>query len=228
MVKSIWQEYMEKRGKAAEDEIVSSTDNRPYAGYNLVDMENKAKTAEEFLKESDVKLDTFRAHAEVPFFTKPEPEPEPEEVKTDSLTDAFKIATNYGIIVGQEKDEHRNTHEAYKIGGWHFEKLPDGTVGMYYEGDKEDDVDKLPPFDEITKPAGYQRGGIETIEVIKLMLTPQEYEGYLKGNILKYRERAGHKPGVPAEKDYAKAREYKRMLDEHLKEQKDEEANFWK
>jgi hypothetical protein len=43
------------------------------------------------------------------------------------------------------------------------------------------------------------------------MLTDDEYRGYLKGNILKYRERANYKGN--AEQDYAKARWYKAKLD---------------
>lgn len=69
-------------------------------------------------------------------------------------------------------------------------------------------------YDEVKRPVGYQRGGIETIEVIKMMLTPEEFRGYLKGNILKYRERAGHKPGTDEATDLAKALTYKEMLDE--------------
>lgn len=60
----------------------------------------------------------------------------------------------------------------------------------------------------------YDIGGIATIDYIKAKLTKEEYIGFLKGNILKYISRAGHKldPGVSAEdmikKDASKADMY--------------------
>lgn len=32
----------------------------------------------------------------------------------------------------------------------------------------------------------YDAGGIETIEIIRAKLTPEEFRGYCKGNVLKY------------------------------------------
>lgn len=42
----------------------------------------------------------------------------------------------------------------------------------------------------------YQQLGIDPIEVMVLNFTPEEYEGYLTGNILKYVMRYKHKNGV--------------------------------
>lgn len=39
----------------------------------------------------------------------------------------------------------------------------------------------------------YAVGGIETIDIIRAKLTPEQYQGYLKGNIIKYLCRLGHK-----------------------------------
>jgi len=47
--------------------------------------------------------------------------------------------------------------------------------------------------DVINHPAHYKVGGIETIDFIKAKLTPEEFRGYLLGNVLKYASRAGHK-----------------------------------
>ena len=47
--------------------------------------------------------------------------------------------------------------------------------------------------DPINHPAHYTHGGIETIDFIQAKLTPEEFRGYLKGNILKYGSRLGHK-----------------------------------
>lgn len=32
----------------------------------------------------------------------------------------------------------------------------------------------------------YDAGGIETLDVIKAKLTPEQYHGYLLGNVIKY------------------------------------------
>jgi len=61
--------------------------------------------------------------------------------------------------------------------------------------------------DSVNHPAHYNVGGIETIDVIRVMLTPEEYRGYLKGNALEYRERAIYKHETPDD-DHAKAKYY--------------------
>ena len=60
--------------------------------------------------------------------------------------------------------------------------------------------------DLVNHPGHYNQGGIETLDIIKMSLTKEEYKGYLKGNVLKYRERSQFK-GNP-EQDYAKAKFY--------------------
>lgn len=47
--------------------------------------------------------------------------------------------------------------------------------------------------DLVNQPPHYTVGGIETIAYIKAKLTPEEFRGYLKGNVLKYASRANHK-----------------------------------
>jgi hypothetical protein len=47
--------------------------------------------------------------------------------------------------------------------------------------------------DPINHPNHYKVGGIETIDFIQAKLTPEEFKGYLLGNVLKYASRAGHK-----------------------------------
>lgn len=68
------------------------------------------------------------------------------------------------------------------------------------------------PSDHVHHPSHYQIGGIETIKLLKSVLPKQEYIGFLKGNIIKYRERAPFKGNE--EQDYAKARTYMRLLEE--------------
>lgn len=54
-------------------------------------------------------------------------------------------------------------------------------------------------------PNHYIFGGIETIEYLKAKLTPEEYRGFLKGNVLKYVSREAEKNGL---EDLKKAKWY--------------------
>ncbi len=48
----------------------------------------------------------------------------------------------------------------------------------------------------VNHPPHYTTGGIECIEAIQAQLTPEEFRGYLKGNIAKYVWRESHKGGT--------------------------------
>ena len=50
--------------------------------------------------------------------------------------------------------------------------------------------------DNINHPSHYNDGGLECIEAIEAQLTPEEYRGYLKGNVAKYVWREKHKGGI--------------------------------
>lgn len=50
--------------------------------------------------------------------------------------------------------------------------------------------------DYVNHPPHYTEGGLECIEAIEAQLTPEEYRGYLKGNIAKYIWREKHKGGT--------------------------------
>lgn len=65
--------------------------------------------------------------------------------------------------------------------------------------------------DAVNNPKHYQLfGGIEVIDAIKELLTEEEFLGYLKGNVLKHRFRAGKKDNV--EQDIAKAIKYESWI----------------
>jgi hypothetical protein len=49
--------------------------------------------------------------------------------------------------------------------------------------------------DPVNHPSHYTQGGIECIEAIQAALTPEEFKGYCKGNVLKYVWREQHKGG---------------------------------
>lgn len=63
-----------------------------------------------------------------------------------------------------------------------------------------------PQADNVNHPAHYKVGGIETIDFLEAKLTPEEFRGYLRGNVLKYLSRAGNKGNY--EEDMLKARWY--------------------
>lgn len=52
----------------------------------------------------------------------------------------------------------------------------------------------------------YQQAAVQPIEYMQMVLTPDEFIGFLKGNILKYTARCGHKD-LPA-KEAAKIEQY--------------------
>lgn len=57
----------------------------------------------------------------------------------------------------------------------------------------------------VDKPTHYTSGAVECIDAIRSALTPDEFRGYLKGNIMKYVWRERHKNGV---EDLQKAAKY--------------------
>jgi len=81
---------------------------------------------------------------------------------------------------------------------WAENPVPEGGTGLH---------GKYVPliFDPVTSPNHYTQGGVETIDFIRAKLSPEEYKGYLRGNILKYTSRAELKGGA---EDYRKAKVY--------------------
>lgn len=71
-------------------------------------------------------------------------------------------------------------------------------------------------YDLVHRPQHYMQGHIETIDKIKLLLTPEEYLGYLKGNVIKY-DRAPFKGNM--EQDYDKQKVYYDWALEQMEEE---------
>ena len=63
--------------------------------------------------------------------------------------------------------------------------------------------------DKVNSPAHYTSGGIECIDYIRSVLSKEEYEGYLRGNITKYLHRYKQKNGA---EDLRKAQVYLEWL----------------
>ena len=82
---------------------------------------------------------------------------------------------------------------------------------------KEDRPIKMPESskpDNVNHPKHYLKGGLECIQVIKAQLTPEQYKGYLYGNVLKYMWRWPDKNGL---EDLRKAAKYLEWLQEEVK-----------
>ena len=71
--------------------------------------------------------------------------------------------------------------------------------------------------DMVNHPPHYKlSNGMESIDVIRAVLTPEEYRGWCKGNALKYQFRAGKKDPMKEKEDYCKAQWFLNELNEVL------------
>lgn len=65
----------------------------------------------------------------------------------------------------------------------------------------------------VNHPPHYKlANGMESIDVIRAILSPEEYKGWCKGNALKYQFRAGKKDPAKESEDYRKAEFFLREL----------------
>ena len=78
-----------------------------------------------------------------------------------------------------------------------------------------ENVEKKKP-DVVNHPEHYTFGKIEVIKIIEDQLTPEEYRGYIKGQVIKYITRERYKNGL---EDLKKARWY---LDRLIKKMENE------
>lgn len=78
------------------------------------------------------------------------------------------------------------------------------------------DREEKPKPDMVNNPPHYTHGGIETIAYIRAKLSPEEYVGYLRGNIEKYNSRIGLKG--ESRLDSGKIKWYATELDRFLNE----------
>ena len=68
--------------------------------------------------------------------------------------------------------------------------------------------------DAVNHPSHYTTGGIECIDYIQEKLTPEEFRGFIKGNVIKYLTREQHKNG---DEDICKAQWYLNRLADTFK-----------
>lgn len=60
-------------------------------------------------------------------------------------------------------------------------------------------------MDNVNHPSHYNQNGVETIDLIRYILTPEQFQGFLVGNVIKYLERHEFKNG---QEDLDKAKWY--------------------
>jgi hypothetical protein len=132
--------------------------------------------------------------------------------KPTSTTSMLSIMIRYGIIIQEEDKVLRAVGNKYKprtefnprlkqkLGPKPKRKVTEARLKVTMI--KKPRPEWTPPVadvpDVINSPAHYKVGNIETIDFIQAKLTPEEFKGYLKGNVLKYASRAWHK-GNPVE-----------------------------
>lgn len=70
---------------------------------------------------------------------------------------------------------------------------------------KSEEVKAKTVIDAVIHPPHYNQGSIEVIDYIQDQLTPEQFTGFIVGNVIKYASRARHKGGI---EDLKKARWY--------------------
>jgi hypothetical protein len=107
----------------------------------------------------------------------------------------FKIGDNVLVLSGRGAACHTigTVGKIIKI-------LDDGILLVHFDGINEEWYYRLNEIKKINKkndsvnhPSHYTFYKKEVIDIIKDCLTPEEFKGYLKGNLIKYRMRAGLK-----------------------------------
>lgn len=99
-----------------------------------------------------------------------------------------------------------------------IESINDATPEMWdklrnkYKAMVTEELDEW--VDPVNAPQHYNTGSVECIEAIKASMSDTEFEGYLKGNAMKYLWRYGYK-GKPVE-DLKKAQWYLARLTEEI------------
>lgn len=66
--------------------------------------------------------------------------------------------------------------------------------------------------DPVKEPGHYARFSIQPLDFIRAVLSPEEFRGFVKGNVIAYVSRAGFKEGEPLERDLEKSIFYLRFF----------------
>ena len=129
---------------------------------------------------------------------------------------------NKGTIVRRKLDEDDDDYSVRFIAGNRMGYLrPDEVEEVPPVPSFAQTVDDfvMPPSDAPDVPQGHPRKSshyqltlLQPLEIMQRTMTKEEFIGFLKGNIIKYSIRGGHKEGESPEKDLTKVNTYHRWL----------------
>ncbi len=126
-----------------------------------------------------------------------------------------------GTIVRRKLDEGADAYSVRFIAGNRMGYLcPDEVEEVPPVPSFAQTVDdfKIPPMYPDVPPghprkaSHYQLTLLQPLEIMQRTMTKEEFIGFLKGNIIKYSIRGGHKEGESPEKDLTKVNTYHRWL----------------
>ena len=132
----------------------------------------------------------------------------------------LKFDTDYRVITGFRKGDvvRRSGSSLNDERSVKFQN-GNGNVGFLTFSDVEEIVPDSDQKETVYVNTGlpkdsthYQHTLLQPLEIMQRTMTPEEFKGFLKGNILKYSIRGGNKQGEPAEKDLGKVETYSRWL----------------
>lgn len=155
---------------------------------------------------------------------------------TEGVGDEWRVLEDNPQYDEEETLQHRQTHAYYDdeaLSPSYSDAVKAGMTFAEYTGvniteesldfePKEEEVlrgitaeslnfEEAPKSDAVNHPSHYNRYSREVIESIKGLCTPEEFRGYLKGNIIKYSARYSGKDGL---QDIDKLAKYTQFLKE--------------
>lgn len=146
------------------------------------------------------------------------------KVKPTKINRHWIDSTRSWIHIAEHEDEYQNIkfddaeptdilppqEVIEELSRWDGEKVKPLSIHSEEGGFQAFKTDQ--PDNGLPHTPHYMNGHIETIDIIKMALTPDEFRGFLKGNVLKYELRAPYKHETP-EEDYQKAKDYYDLLE---------------
>lgn len=121
----------------------------------------------------------------------------------EALSPSYSDAVKAGLTFAEYTGAHI-TEESLDFEPWEEEALRGITAESL-------NFEEAPKSDAVNHPSHYNRYSREVIESIKGLCTPEEFRGYLKGNIIKYSARYSGKDGL---QDIDKLAKYTQFLKE--------------
>jgi len=110
-----------------------------------------------------------------------------------AVAEKYNCTTNYAYYIIKEARNLTGITKAPSSDGKQNKPPSNRKLRMQEQAQIINITMEEPKTEMVNSPAHYTVGGIETIDYIQAKLTPDEFRGYLKGNIIKYTSRAQYK-----------------------------------